>query len=65
MHNPENLLEVSVRIEVRQPSYGHGNLSLQHNFQIRADGFDDIAKVLLKYDELSKAIQEADSRRGA
>ena len=60
--SPPNNLEVSVRIDVRQQHYGNGQLSLNHSFNIRADSFSDVAAVLMKYDELSKAIEAANKR---
>lgn len=58
---PDNELQVNIRIHVRQENYSRGELQLEHNFSIRADSFSDIAAVLMKYDELSKSIQQANS----
>ena len=58
-----NNLNVTVRIEVRQEQYGRGELCLNHTFSIRADSFSDVAAVLQKYDELSKAIEVANRKK--
>lgn len=51
------IVEINIRIDIRQPLYGNGQISLQHNFSIRADSFDDISRVMKKYDELSREIE--------
>lgn len=56
MENP-NVLNVQVQIHIRQEQYGNGGLSLNHNFQIRAIDFAEVAEILKRYDDLSKAIE--------
>lgn len=63
MAEPPNNLEVQVQIHINQNNYhGGGRLSLNHTFSIRADSFNDVAEVLRKYDDLSKAIEQANKR---
>ncbi len=59
-----NLMTIRIQVSISNEQYGAGRLDLHHEFHARSMDFGQIAELLKRYDDLSKAIEQENSVPG-
>jgi len=64
MNGNHNDLELSLRVEIRQPYFGNNGLQIVENFTLKPTGFLQLCEILGQFHKLAEQIRQEREKTG-